>query len=191
MKNWKMMLGILVAGVALSAVFMNIGNQGAKQGQGTPAGQQPAAGQQQALPQPGYPAPDFALKDLEGNTVKLSDLKGKRVLINFWASWCDPCRKEMPDLVKKSETYKDQIVFLGINLTNSDQDAQARQQFLQEFKVKYRNLLDEDGGVATAYQVVGIPTTVTVDPSGVVVDRLQGTMSEAMMERVIQNLLKK
>ncbi|MFC4767710.1 TlpA family protein disulfide reductase [Effusibacillus consociatus] len=192
MKNWQIGLGIVVvAGLALSAVFTNIGGKETNPGQGNPPTTQQPTGQKPALPQPGHPAPDFALQDITGKTVKLSDLKGKPVLINFWASWCGPCRMEMPDLVKKSEAYKDQIVFLGVNLTDTETDPEGPRKFLKEFNVKYPNLLDQDGQVASLYQALGIPTTVTIGPDGIVVDRIQGAMPEVTMERIIQNLVKK
>lgn len=195
MKNWQMGLGVLViAGLALSAIFMNNGSTG--DNTGTPSNTGTAAPTEQTkqkpeLPQPGYQAPDFTLTDMDGKTVKLSDFRGKPVLINFWASWCPPCRAEMPDLVKKSEKYKDQIVFLGVNLTTTEQDAEGPKKFLKEFNVQYQNVLDEKGTVGSDYQALGIPTTVTVDKNGIVVDRIQGMMNEAVMERTIQKLLKK
>lgn len=196
MKNWQMGLGVLVvAGLALSAIFLNTGNNGTNTGtptdKGTAAPTDQGNGQKPSLPQPGYQAPDFTLTDMDGKTVKLSDFRGKPVLINFWASWCPPCRAEMPDLVKKSEQYKDQVVFLGVNLTTTEQDPDGPKKFLKEFNVKYQNVLDKDGKVGSEYQALGIPTTVTVDKNGLVVDRNQGMMNESTMERVIQRLLKK
>lgn len=188
MKKWQTALGILVvAGLALAAVVGNLGARGKESGQGATA----PAGEKPALPQPGYPAPDFKLQDMEGKTVRLSDFKGKPVLINFWASWCPPCNAEMPDLVKKSEAYKDRIVFLGVNLTQTESEAEGPKKFIEKYNVQFRTLLDEKGEAANLYQALGIPTTVTVAPNGVIVDRFTGAMTEDTMERFIQNLLKK
>ncbi|GAX90216.1 TlpA family protein disulfide reductase [Effusibacillus lacus] len=200
MKKWQMGLGVLlVAGLALAGLFINGGTEAAKgkQGQGaaptnqlSETGQEPAKGAQPAAPKPGFPAPDFTLNDMQGNPVKLSDLKGKRVLVNFWASWCPPCQAEMPELVAKSEKYKDKIVFLGVNLTSQDPKADGPKKFVEKFNVKYPNLMDVKGEVGSLYQVTGIPTTITIGADGVIVDRHMGGMSGDQMEQMIQNLLK-
>ncbi|BCJ86698.1 TlpA family protein disulfide reductase [Effusibacillus dendaii] len=216
MKNWKLLFSIvLVVGLVVFTVFSQTTKGKSTAGQTPESKMQPSAGQQSnsqqsaqqptqqqsagqpntsqpaVSPQPGKMAPDFALRDMAGQTVRLSDLRGKPVLINFWASWCGPCRQEMPDLVKKSETYKDQITFVGINLTSSESDAKDVQSFLQEFHVKYPILLDEEGQVSNLYQVLGIPTTVSINPDGMIVDRITGAMNADQMEKVMQNLLKK
>ncbi|WP_018131604.1 TlpA family protein disulfide reductase [Effusibacillus pohliae] len=194
MKNWQIGVGALViVGLAICAIFGNAGSNttAPNSSAGTAATGQPSTEQKAELPLPGYQAPDFTLTDMNGKTVKLSDFRGKPILVNFWASWCPPCRAEMPDLVKKSEQYGDKVIFLGVNMTTSEQDPEGPKKFLKEFHVKYQNLLDDKAKVAELYQAVGIPTTVTIDPKGIVVDRFQGMMNESTMERAIQKLLKK
>lgn len=200
MKNWKMGLGVLVvAGLALTAIFVNMGSNQNTDNKSTaaPAGQNEAKNgqanpsQTAEAPRPGYKAPNFTLKDMDGKTVKLSDFQGKPVLLNFWASWCPPCNAEMPDLVKKSEQYKDKVVFLGINLTATEQDSEGPKNFVKKYNVQFPTLMDEKGKIADLYQALGIPTTFTVDPNGVIVDAHQGMLDEKGMESTIQKLLKK
>lgn len=106
---------------------------------------------------------DFSLKDLDGKTWKLSDLKGKVVLVNMWATWCPPCRKEMPDLVALSERFKDQgLVVLAI----SDEEDKVVRPYVAEHKLTFPVLLDPGRKVNEAYRVDGIPKTFVYDRKG-------------------------
>jgi peroxiredoxin len=120
----------------------------------------------------GQPAPDFALKDLDGKTWKLSDLKGKKiVLIDFWATWCNICKREMPVLERVYKEYKAKgVEFFGIALDDSDKIKQIRK-ILEEKGVTYPVLIDQDQKVATeVYQLAGpIPFKLVVDLKGVIV----------------------
>lgn len=106
---------------------------------------------------------DFTLTDLSGKSWRLSDLKGKVVLVNFWATWCPPCRKEMPDLEALSVRFKDQgLVILSI----SDEDLQTVQPFIAEHKYTYPILLDTDKSVHKAYEIEGIPKSFLYNREG-------------------------
>jgi thiol-disulfide isomerase/thioredoxin len=111
----------------------------------------------------GYLAPDFALRDLSGKTVRLSDFRGQPLLLNFWATWCPPCRKEMPELEKFHQEYGEQIVLLGVNW---GEEASSIQEFLDGFAIKYPNLLDERGTAFVQYRLTGIPTSFFIDGQG-------------------------
>ena len=136
-------------------------------------------------------APDFTLSTLDGAEVSLSQFVGQPVLINFWASWCLPCREEMPKLVQSFETHKAEgFMLLGVNLTYSDSvpDAQA---FASEFKITFPVLLDKDGAVAEKmYQIPGIPTSVFVSRDGTI-ERIQvGVMTGKQIKQYVAEILK-
>ena len=139
----------------------------------------------------GKPAPDFTLPTLDGTQVSLSQLRGKPVLINFWASWCLPCRDEMPELVRSYEAHKvEAFVILGLNLTYSDSlpDVQA---FVSEFNMTFPVLLDEDGAVAErSYRIPGVPTSIFINRDGTI-ERIQvGKMTGQQIDRYVEEILK-
>ena len=112
----------------------------------------------------GAPAPAFGLKSNSGKTVGLTDYKGQIVLVNFWASWCGPCRKEMPILEQLSRLYRGKgVALLGVNV---EPDAGAASQWLKSTPVSFPILFDVDGNVSKLYQVEGMPNTVIVDRKG-------------------------
>ena len=110
------------------------------------------------------PAPDFSLKAKSGETVALSDLKGEVVMINFWATWCGPCRKEMPHLEALHQRYKD----LGFTLLGVDveDDERGALKYLEETPVSFEILFDPGNRVSEMYDVVAMPSTVMVDREG-------------------------
>ena len=137
------------------------------------------------------PAPDFALKNLKGETVKLSDYKGKVVMINFWASWCTPCRQEMPLLETMSKDLsKAGFVLLGVNL---DEDSDDAKDFLSSTPVSFPILLDPTGGVAEKYKNEAMPSSYFVDREGNLAHLHKGYRKgeEADYEKVIKKLLAK
>ena len=142
-------------------------------------------------PREGFLAPDFTLDTLDGNTVTLSELRGKVVVINFWATWCPPCRAETPALQKSYEQYKDSgVVILGVDLTNQDVISEV-ESFVQEFGLTYPILLDRDGSVSNSlYQIKGLPSTFFVNREGIIRTVLVGgPMSEAFIRSKIEALL--
>ena len=113
------------------------------------------AGGLEPAPVAGHPAPDFTLKDIEGQTVNLSDFRGQPVIINFWATWCGPCRVEMPHLQAAYEAHQaDGLVVLGVNLTERD-SPQMVPGFLEEFGLTFPVVLDESGSVAKRIGFLG------------------------------------
>lgn len=142
-------------------------------------------------PREGFLAPDFTLDTLDGNKITLSDLRGKIVVVNFWATWCLPCREETPALEKAYEQYKHSgMVILGLNLTNQD-SVNDVEFFVQEFGLTYPILLDQDGSVGYLYQVKGLPTTFFINREGTIRTVLVGgPMSETFIRSKIEALLK-
>lgn len=109
-------------------------------------------------------APDFRLHDLSGLVVHLGQLRGRWVLLNFWATWCPPCRKEMPSLEAFTKRLPDNVVVLGISESlKGDNDLRT---FLNQRRVTYRVLKDPFGTVADDYGVKGLPDSVLIDPQG-------------------------
>lgn len=114
---------------------------------------------------------DFALMSLDGEEVVLSELQGKYVLVNFWATWCIPCRKEMPYLQEVFEAHEDQITVLAINM---NEDAERVRPFIEEFGYTYPILLDPSDELAAEHNVRGLPVSFIVGPEGEIVYRRIG-----------------
>lgn len=140
----------------------------------------------EATPEPtvglniGNTAPDFELETLSGKRVKLSDYRGQRVMVNFWATWCPPCRAEMPD-IQKFHQANDDIVILAINLTQTEPGLQQIQDFVDEFGLTFPVLLDVDIQVATAYQIRPIPSSFLIDSNGIIQFSAYGPLTYEMM----------
>jgi len=138
----------------------------------------------------GAPAPDFKLKTLDGGEASLSEFRGRPVLINFWASWCPPCRLEMPDLVRAYEAHKAEgFVILGIDLTFQDSipDVQA---FVEEFNMTFPVLLDETGVVTTeVYRLRGLPMSIFVGRTGIVSRMHIGALTAGQIDEFVGEIL--
>ncbi len=117
-------------------------------------------------PREGFAAPDFSLTTLNGAEVRLSDLRGKVVFLNFWTSWCPPCKEEMPAIQQLYE-QSPEVAVLAVNLTDQDnlEDVKA---FLAEYQITFDVLLDLDGKVSTLYQIQALPTSFFIDKSGII-----------------------
>lgn len=110
----------------------------------------------------GMQIPDFELQTLEGATTKLSDVKAKVILINFWATWCPPCVKEMPSLQKLSDEYSKQgLTVIGVNL--DEEKPEVIQEFLKKNSIKFQSFVDPEGKVAEQFSVSGLPLTLVID----------------------------
>ena len=143
-------------------------------------------------------APDFTLADLGGRKISLSDLKGKVVLLNFWGTWCGPCKREIPDFISLSEKHKKNgLEIIGVTLSSGPPD--KIQDFSEKWKINYTLLTDINGnetqsvtaryGQATSQPITGIPTTFIIDREGYIRQRYVGPRSEEVFYKDLEPYL--
>lgn len=128
----------------------------------------------------GDTAYDFYLEDMDGNFVSLSDFRGKKVFLNFWASWCPPCRVEMPHLQEFAEENED-VVVLGVNVTSSESSLDNVKGFVDEFGLTFPNLYGTDD-ITYLYYVESLPTSYFIDSNGVVNEAVIGPVTKDILE---------
>ena len=135
-------------------------------------------------------APDFTVYDAEGNVYRLSDFRGKPVVLNFWASWCGPCKSEMPDFEAAYQKYKDSVHFLMVNLTDGMQETQkSAAAFIAQSGYTFPVYYDTELSAATAYSVWSIPTTYFLDAAGHLVTWGSGALDATLIEKGIGMIL--
>lgn len=135
-------------------------------------------------------APDFTVTDGEGNEVKLSDFRGKGVVLNFWASWCGPCKSEMPHFQEAYEQYGDELHFLMVNLSSAFGDTKAdAEKILTDGGYTFPVYYDTNAECAYGYGVTGIPMTFFIDKNGNLVSGKNGMISQADLERRILTII--
>jgi len=141
-------------------------------------------------PREGFLAPEFTLESLSGDQISLSDMRGKVVVLNLWASWCPPCRAEMPALQRVyQENHERGLEVLAVNITAQDNLA-AVEAFVQEFNLTFPILLDTSGKVGKAYIMRAFPTTFFIDQEGVIQRVIVGgPMSEVTLQSTVDQLL--
>ena len=133
------------------------------------------------------PAPALAGDSVDGRSVALSDLRGSVVVVNFWATWCDPCRDEQPELVGLADDYRAKgVEFLGVN--ERDDTAKARG-WIEEFDVSYPSIVDESGAWADDFAFFGLPDTYVIDPQGTIRWAVYGQTDAAQLKELIDGVL--
>lgn len=130
-------------------------------------------------------APDFTLQSITDETVSLSDYRGKGVLVNFWATWCGPCRLEMPDLQARFEKYSDDFVILAVD---NDEPKEAVAAFFDELSLTFPALLDPGAKTQELYLVRGYPSSVFIDRNGVIQVVHIGIMTEEQMDNYLSQI---
>lgn len=136
----------------------------------------------------GHPAPDFTLTALDGSTVTLSRLRGKVILLNVWATWCPPCRAEMPTIQAVYDQYRDQgFIVLTINQA---EDVRTVAAFLQQNKLSLPTLMDVDNSVGQLYQTTLLPTSFFVDKQGIIRTVYRGPMARSVIAGTVEQLLR-
>ncbi len=133
------------------------------------------------------PAPDFTLTTFEGNTISLQSLRGKPLVINFWASWCPPCKIEAPLIERTWRAYKERgLIFIGVNIQDRKADALN---YIRQFNITYPNGPDPAGEITIDYGVSGLPVTFFVSRKGEIVRRWVGAIEKSVLISSIEELL--
>lgn len=143
---------------------------------------QATSARSEALPEVGHLAPDVALHDLTGRLSTLSEHWGKIVMLNFWATWCGPCRLEMPEIETLFEQEPADLVVAAVNMTDTERSPEYVAAFLKYFDYRFPVLFDLDGSAARAYRIFAIPTTFFVGPDGIIRAKHAGPMTLAAMQ---------
>lgn len=130
-------------------------------------------------------APDFELETIEGETVKLSDYRGQKVIVNFWATWCPPCRAEIPDF-RQIYDEMDDVEILAVNMTDTESDRDKVEPFVDDFEMEFPVPMDEDSSVATTYEVVAYPTSYMIDSDGHIQFKAPGAMNYDIMKQELE-----
>lgn len=135
------------------------------------------------------PAPDFTVYDADGKPVKLSDMKGKPVVLNFWASWCPPCKAEMPDFDAVCKEYEGKVIFMMVNLTDGERETvESARNFIHMMEYSFPVYYDTDMEASNTYGIQSIPTTFFIDADGGLVAYGSGALSENELRRGISML---
>ena len=135
-------------------------------------------------------APDFTLHSLDGSTAKLSDFRGKPVVLNFWASWCGPCRMEMPDFQEKFDQYGEEVNFLIVNMTDGVRETvEKASAHIEKEGFTFPVYYDVDQEAAYLYGVMSLPTTYFLDAEGYLVAQGQGALDADTLQRGIDMVL--
>lgn len=180
MKNILIMFYLLIASVSLYGCEKQETNNNIPEVKESPA----------SLMSDAKKAADFSLKTLEGKEVKLSDYKGKIVIIDFWATWCPPCRKGIPDLVELQKEFNDKLVVIGISLDqqNTIKDLAP---FIKQYGINYPVVLGNEKVVRDYGNIQAIPTSFIIDQTGNIVDTHVGLVPKSTYTNKINRLLKK
>ena len=148
--------------------------------QGSPA-DSPASNRQRAA--------DFTVLDVDGNEVRLSEMMGKPVVLNFWASWCPSCRREQPAFDRVYQDVGEEIQFMMVNLTDGTRETlEGAKRYVQDEGYSFPVYFDTNREGATAYTIFSIPTTVFIDSEGYIVRRVQGAMDESALRKQIDEI---
>ena len=181
-RQWNMVLvTVLVAGSLFIAATRVQPGSGAY----SPAAQTDVL--PEPAPLPNHPAPDLALPQLDGTPRTLRDLRGQVVLINVWATWCPPCRAEMPAIQQAYTAYRDRgFIVLAVN---QREDATAIRPFLEQHGLTFPIVLDRDGQASATYQASALPSSFFVDRRGVIRTVYHGPMPPSVIDGTIEQLL--
>lgn len=139
--------------------------------------------------QKGYLAPDFTIASMEGEEIRLSELRGEPVFINFWASWCEPCKEEMPHLLEAYKKYGSEINFVMINVIEQEFNKESMNKYIKEAGLTFPIYLDKKDNVSTLYNILGYPTSFFINKDGVIQEIVMRPMSSEMIVQLMNQLL--
>ena len=176
----------------LDKIYTPDGGQLATDGVEEPAGEEGVTEDGTVEPEPVDLAPDFTVYDASGKEVKLSDYFGLPIVVNFWATWCGPCKREMPAFENMYEKYGEEVVFLMVNLTDGYQDTVKKaSDFVEQNGYTFPILFDVGGDASNTYGLYSIPRSLFIDSHGELFHSHTGTMSESQIEKYIKEILEK
>ncbi len=180
---WVLLAGGIVLGAImafLTVVWASASGRGVSSGAATSIPERVAVGQ---------PAPDFSASTPGGKMIRLSSLYGSPVALNFWATWCIPCKVEMPELQAAQERYgKDRLVVLGVNAGESAEQVEA---YMQGLKITFDSVLDPQESIIDQYDIRAFPTTIWIDANGVVRAKHIGPLTRDNIDRYVSDLLQR
>lgn len=177
-KQTKTIIAIVVFAAFLAIVYWGYSALSQTFNPQTPAANSSDSAQTNEL----QAAPDFTVFDQAGKPVKLSDFAGKPVVLNFWASWCPPCKSEMPHFNTVYQNQKDEVVFLMVNQTDGQRETKAKGlQYVADQGLDFPIYFDTELEASTAYGVSSIPTTLFINPAGKIVNGYRGAIDEATL----------
>jgi peroxiredoxin len=134
-------------------------------------------------------APDFTLQTVNGKSYKLSDFRGKKVLLNFFATWCPPCKGEMPHMEEFYKENKDNgVVVIAVDLTTGETDPNNIPKFIKNYGLTFPVLLDKQGDIGDIYQAFSIPTSYFINANGIIQDKMVGAMDKETMENLMSKI---
>jgi len=181
-KNLLLLSGGLIAGILIGVIVLFGLRENHWLGStGNPSG----ANNLSASSLIGLQAPGFELASLTGHSLKLEDYKGIPVVINFWATWCAPCKEEMPVLQDRYKIYGHRFAILAVNFEEEPKDVQP---YIEKLKLTFPILLDSQGKAADLYHVIGMPTTFFLDKDGIVRAMYIGTLSEKKLDDYLKKI---
>ncbi|WP_075980634.1 peroxiredoxin family protein [Bacillus massilinigeriensis] len=177
----KILAAVLLVGLTTVVFVQAMGTDSTK-----PSGQTQSQTTKDNLPglKIGVKAPDFELNTLTGESVRLSDFKGKKIVLNFWATWCPPCKEEMPDMQKYYEKAGNDVVILAVNI-DPQYDVAG---FAKKMNAQFPILLDEKDTVNTLYQIMTVPTTYFIDEEGIIQNKYLTSLTTKKMKIFVDNM---
>ncbi|MEO0224060.1 MAG: TlpA disulfide reductase family protein [candidate division WOR-3 bacterium] len=132
-------------------------------------------------------AVNFKLPKIDNlkDSLSLSDFKGKIIILNFWASWCEPCKEEANELNKIYTNFKDSVILIGINIWDRRENAL---EFIKNYNLKFLNLYSKDNPISVDYGITGVPETIIIDKEGNIIYHFKGPINEKIINEIIKNM---